>query len=181
VICGYLDADLKSVADDILLAGADPIEIHARDMRAEPEEPVAVQQALEAGEEPPLEDPDGDDDGHPAVNATERAPDGPGTAADPRSAAWKVASLPGPRTCRDAAPPRAEERVEVVEPEDLTIADVPLPAADPAPRAAAADEGESTVEWSIDDEPTQQELDAGVTSSADWEHDDDPASYSAPI
>jgi hypothetical protein len=30
-------------------------------------------------------------------------------------------------------------------------------------------------------EPEQPQLDAGVTPSADWELDDDPASYSAPI
>jgi hypothetical protein len=39
VLCGYLDADLKAVADDILLeSGAGPIgEIEARDLRAEPD------------------------------------------------------------------------------------------------------------------------------------------------
>ena len=31
------------------------------------------------------------------------------------------------------------------------------------------------------EEPVQEELDSGVTPSADWEFDDDPASYSAPI
>lgn len=34
VICGFLDADLKGSADDILLASGEPIEIHARDLRA---------------------------------------------------------------------------------------------------------------------------------------------------
>jgi hypothetical protein len=33
VACGYLDADLKSIADDILLESADSIEIEARDLR----------------------------------------------------------------------------------------------------------------------------------------------------
>jgi hypothetical protein len=39
VLCGYLDADLKGVADDILLeSGAGPLgEIEARDLRMEPE------------------------------------------------------------------------------------------------------------------------------------------------
>ena len=41
VICGYLDADLRKVADEILLASREPVEIEARDARAEaePEEP----------------------------------------------------------------------------------------------------------------------------------------------
>jgi hypothetical protein len=80
VLCGYLAADLRSVADDLLLTGSGHIEIHARDLR----EPV---------EEPP-----------PAARRPQRK----------------------------------------------------------APR-------------------TDTELDAGVTPSADWELDDDPASYSAPI
>ena len=37
VLCGYLDADLKSVADDILLESPEPFAIQARDMRVEPE------------------------------------------------------------------------------------------------------------------------------------------------
>ena len=40
VLCGYLDADLKAVADDILLESRPPSplgEIEARDLRAEPE------------------------------------------------------------------------------------------------------------------------------------------------
>jgi hypothetical protein len=37
VLCGYLDADLGRTADDILLTSAAPVEIEARDLRAEPE------------------------------------------------------------------------------------------------------------------------------------------------
>jgi hypothetical protein len=33
VLCGFLDADLKSAADDILLRSAEPFEIEARDTR----------------------------------------------------------------------------------------------------------------------------------------------------
>ena len=33
VVCGFLEADLKGAADDILLASGEPIEIHARDLR----------------------------------------------------------------------------------------------------------------------------------------------------
>jgi hypothetical protein len=196
VICGYLDADLRALADDILIAGDEPIEIRARDTREEPEpepEPedawhaapaelgeqgeLAVEQGEPAVEparrrrarglfartEPePEPEPEWETEpepSHPAVNAQTRLPDGPGTAADPRSAAWAVASLPGPRTIREAPPPRLEDRVDVeVEVEayadEPTIADEPLPAED---------------------------VEAGVIHSSDWDLDEDPASYSAPI
>jgi hypothetical protein len=165
VVCGYLDPDLRSVADDILLAGDEPIEIHARDLREDEPEPWP---------EPDLEpEPDPELD-HPAVNATARPGDGPGTAADPRSAAWAVSALPGPRTYREAPPPRVEERVEIELENDATIADQPLPGDEPTVT-------EPTVAEPAAEEPAPQELDAGVTPSADWELDDDPASYSAPI
>jgi hypothetical protein len=119
------------------------------------------------------------------VNAETRLPDGPGTAADPRSSAWAVAALPGPRTFREAPPPREEERVEVAVADEVTIADAPLPVEEqptvdfpgPEPRfEPAADPVEPAGE---DEAPVQFQLDTGVTPSADW--DDDPASYSAPI
>ena len=37
MLCGYLDADLKAVADDILLESAEPFAIQARDLRVEQE------------------------------------------------------------------------------------------------------------------------------------------------
>jgi hypothetical protein len=40
VLCGYLDADLKGIADDILLESPEPFAIQARDLRVEPEPPV---------------------------------------------------------------------------------------------------------------------------------------------
>ena len=36
VLCGYLEPDLKSIADEILLESAEPIAIEARDLRREP-------------------------------------------------------------------------------------------------------------------------------------------------
>jgi hypothetical protein len=138
LICGYLAPDLRAVADDILLAGSDPIDIRARDTRAEvaSDEPEAVDDPDELEPEPEPEP------------VSSRPPDGPGTAADPRSAAWAVAGLPGPRTQREPPPPPQ------------------------APEARP------------DQEPTlpdPAELDTGVTPSTDWELDEDPASYSAPI
>jgi hypothetical protein len=39
VLCGYLSADLKSVADDLLIRGSEHIEIRAEDIREEPPPP----------------------------------------------------------------------------------------------------------------------------------------------
>src|SRR6185503_18123855 len=37
ILCGYLDADLRRTADDILLTSGGPVEIEARDLRTDPE------------------------------------------------------------------------------------------------------------------------------------------------
>ena len=73
VVCGYLDADLRSVADDILVTSAEPIDIHARDLREDEDEPQAEvpPEELDAVDEAEQRD-------HPAVNSTPRPPDGPG-------------------------------------------------------------------------------------------------------
>jgi len=144
VICGYLSADLKTVADDILLASSDPIEIRARDIRGEAAEPDEPEAAIETEPEEPGPPEPGPEPIAPHVS------DGPGTAADPRSASWALPSLPGPRTKREP-PPRPP---------------APEPELEPEPEP----------EWM-----EQPQLDAGVTPSADWEMDEDPASYSAPI
>jgi hypothetical protein len=54
VLCGYLDADLKSVADDILLeTNSEPfMDIRARDLRAETEPDTAELDAVEPEPEP---------------------------------------------------------------------------------------------------------------------------------
>ena len=54
VLCGYLDADLKSVADDILIEShGEPLgEIEAHDMREEPE-PDAATSRVRPQHEPP--------------------------------------------------------------------------------------------------------------------------------
>ncbi|MEA2388463.1 MAG: hypothetical protein QOG41_1236 [Thermoleophilaceae bacterium] len=188
VVCGYLDHDLRSVADDILIAGDEPIDIRARDLREE-EEP---QEALDYEPEPEPELDLEQERDHPAINAASRLPDGPGTAADPRSAAWAVAALPGPRTFREADPPRFEDRVEIEVYGEPTIADEPLPVEEPAPDAEgtvpltmpfaheASAGAESDVKGTVP-LTNEEELESGVTASADWDFDDDPASYSAPI
>jgi hypothetical protein len=229
VVCGYLTGDLRSVADDILLASADPIEIRARDLRDEPEpgeEPWAPDlrdeppprpeeredgfpEPLATGEHDPGDDPglfartgdyDWEEPDDAAEPDAERGPlvrrvrrgDGPGTAADPRSAAWRIASQPGPRRGRGAPEPAATP-ASVVADEELTIADRPLAAMvaepevgepgvaePPDPFAAAAPEPviEPTVEPAEPDDADQMAA-AGVTPSADW--DDDEDCWSAPV
>jgi hypothetical protein len=49
VVCGYLDPDLKRVADELLLESREPVEIEARDLREERSEaPTDEFQAPEA-------------------------------------------------------------------------------------------------------------------------------------
>ncbi len=56
VLCGYLDADLRRIADDILLTSGAPVEIEARDLREDPDpEPVTTE--IEAIVEPAPEKP----------------------------------------------------------------------------------------------------------------------------
>ena len=59
IVCGFLDADLKGAADDILLASGEHIEIQARDLRAtvaarspEPAEPGGARAAREPAHPP---------------------------------------------------------------------------------------------------------------------------------
>ena len=56
VLCGYLDADLKRTADDILLTSNAPVEIDARDLREE-EEPEPETIEFEAVAEKPKAKP----------------------------------------------------------------------------------------------------------------------------
>ena len=101
ILCGYLDADLRRTADDILLTSNAPVEIEARDLR----------------EEQPTEE----------VAAIEPEP----------------------------------------EPEPVAVAPKPKPKRRPKPKKAVK-------------EAVQEELDAGVTPSADWGFDDADC-YSAPV
>jgi hypothetical protein len=98
ILCGYLDADLRRTADDILLTSSAPVEIEARDLREEPEP-----------EPEPLDEP---------------------------------------------------------EPEPVAEKPKPKPKRKPKPKPVK--------------EPVQEELDGGVTPSADWGFDDADC-YSAPV
>jgi hypothetical protein len=191
VICGYLSSDLRSVADDILLATADPsVEIQAHDIRDEPEDDPA-------GFEPPRpedreEAPEGlqgeldwDEVGAPdppdrrMVSRPEaHSADGPGTAADPRAAHWAVASLPGPRTKRRVpslffARTEPEEAAEPDQDAAQGLDPDALHPLDEAMASAAAKDRDQDL--TVADEPMPVAADAGVTPSADWDD------YSAPI
>ena len=92
-----------------------------------------------------------------------------------------MAALPGPRTYREAPPPREDERVDLEAVDERTIADEPLPLDEEPPVDEPTAEEPVRLEEVEYEEPVEYELDAGVTPSADWELDEDPASYSAPI
>ncbi|MFL5886314.1 MAG: hypothetical protein ACJ77M_14675 [Thermoleophilaceae bacterium] len=113
VLCGYLPADLKSAADDILLRSGEPLEIRARDLRR----PSTVDRR------PSTEEPEPE--------------------------------------------PKPAQR-------ELRFTKQPEPEPEPEPEPKSVDGRRSTVDG---EEPD----DRGVTPSADWQLDDDPASYSAPI
>jgi hypothetical protein len=119
VLCGYLDADLKHAADDILLRSSEPVEIHARDNRR-------------------------------------WAPSARSQIADDRS-----------QTTDD----RSQE-------EPQPAAEVPQPP--PEPELPEPPEEPDTDEFEVV-EDDDDGLAAGVTPSADWDLDEDPGSYSAPV
>jgi hypothetical protein len=93
VLCGYLDADLKSVADDILLETREPFHIEARDLRrgdpmtdeleaVEAAHPRARKMAeFRPSEEPSAPSPQPSEEAEPEPEA-ESAPDGVTPSAD---------------------------------------------------------------------------------------------------
>ena len=102
VLCGYLDPDMKTVADDILLQSPEPLEVEARDLRGDSEATAAPAEAAAGGS-----DADADTEELEAVGplrpsgATDRRgpasrpePDGVTPATDWESS--RVPSLPGP-------------------------------------------------------------------------------------
>jgi hypothetical protein len=152
VLCGYLAADLKTIADDILLeAHGDPVgEIEARDLRAEAVEADTERGRFDRGQdtepmtfEPELEweaEPEYEyDDGRPEYQADPEYDDGYDYEHE--------ADV-------DSEPDTAELEAVAVTPEPVQ-------------------------KEPIQHEPVQHELD-GVTQSADWGWDD-PEDYSAPV
>jgi hypothetical protein len=131
VLCGYLDADLKHAADDILLRSSEPVEIRAKDTRRWPRQEGSRVSGLGSREEPEPEPQVAE----PEPQAAEPEPE-PEASEPPHE-------VPQPRPNGTPPPEQDTDEFEAVEEDD--------------------------------------ELAAGVTPSADWDLDDDPGSYSAPV
>jgi hypothetical protein len=158
VLCGYLDADLKTVADDILIESGDPgVEIHARDLRGE-----TAEQEL-------------DDEEIEEIEPEAAAPAPPPPTREPR---FERASVEEPVTYE----PELEWEADYDEPEYEPEADHD-PEPDYETDVAYEDESEpDTAEMEavpVAAEPVQHQLD-GVTQSADWGWDE-PEDFSAPV
>jgi hypothetical protein len=123
VLCGYLGADLKAAADDILLTSSEPLDIRAADLRREP-------QAAAPPPPPPPPPPEPEPEPEPG-------------------------SLP-------VWPPPEPQTVDSSMPDPMAAAAMPRAA---QPQLA----------------PQRHTVEAGVTQSADWDWDEDPDSYSAPV
>jgi hypothetical protein len=152
VLCGYLDPDLRTVADDILVESeGDPhMEIEARDLRQDPEPEPEPAREPEPGREPeprPVREP-----------RFERPPDTEPMTFEPELE-WEAEPEYEPEPEYEAAPDYEAEL------------DAEPDTAEMEPVAVAAEPAQH--------EPVQHELD-GVTQSADWGWDD-PEDFSAPV
>jgi hypothetical protein len=158
VLCGYLDADLKGAADDILLRSGAPIDVRAEDLRTPaPRHGTAPSGDPDTGEMAPVA---AGDEALSSEGAETYAADDAG---DPEPA--RSDTPPGkPRRSRRSQLTRSPPAggAPPSEPEPQTRA-TPLPRRDPEPPPDAPPPA------------------AAVTPSADWAFDEDPASYSAPV
>jgi hypothetical protein len=152
VLCGYLGADLKAAADDILLTSSEPLDIRAADLR---EQPVAAAPPPPPPPPPP-EDPGPEPGSQPVWP---QAPE-PVMASKPR-----IRYVAQPETRRVAQPETRRAAQPVAHDRDPMPDPLAASARAPQPRLA----------------PERHAAEAGVTQSADWDWDDDPDSYSAPI
>lgn len=204
ILCGYLDPDLKSVADDILLESREPIEIAARDLRAAAADPapVAAEPAPVVAAEPPHHDEpierserrrewfeEPDERPHEAVRHVDALDE-----ADPRFAEpddrvedtdfrfdepderFRYAGDDFEEDDRRFEEPDAFVREDADTQEVPVLAVAPPPLDDQEIRAHRGDRYFPPLE-AVDAE--QQRLE-GVTPSADWGFDD-PEDFSAPI
>ncbi|MET0971928.1 MAG: hypothetical protein ABWY95_00760 [Thermoleophilaceae bacterium] len=163
MLCGYLDADLKGVADDILLEAREPFEIAAKDMRVE----AMVAAVVEASSGAPVPE------APPSTAAREAPPE----------REWFEEPL--------AEEVPARHPVDELYDDEEDTAEVPALAVAPpvmedeitvhriANRFAAPVEDPPVVEAPPVDGPEQQSFE-GVTPSADW-GSDDPEDFSAPV
>ena len=156
VLCGYLDADLKDVADDILIeTTSEPfLEIEARDLR---KESTRVEPEMEVEPEPEPE-PELELSEEPEAEPEPEPDEWPEPEPEPEPEEW----------------PEPEPAAVTAEAEELDTSELePVAAAEPA----VADPNPA---YDFEDEaPRQPRLD-GVTPSDDWAWDD-PDDYSAPV
>jgi hypothetical protein len=97
VLCGYLEADLKGLADDILLEAPDPFHIEARDLRGQ-RPPARAERPPAPGPAPPGPEP-APQPGPPLPDPIPPPQPGPGPAPDP--------APPGPAPTPEPVPPAA--------------------------------------------------------------------------
>jgi hypothetical protein len=154
VVCGFLEADLKGAADDILLASGEPIEIYARDLRGTP---AAREARLEAAAA------ELDEDARVPVGAAPPPPPAPG----PTGAALAREAVTAP-IAHQVAPPPFEHEAATPAPAPPFPEDEPL-------RLELRDPDGRDAPWELDSR------DSGVTPSADWDFDDDASSYAGPV
>jgi hypothetical protein len=103
VLCGYLEADLKGVADDILLEAPDPFHIEARDLRGErPPAPGPTPPGPEPMPGPPMPDPVPPPQPDPGP-APEPSPPTPQPAPEPIPAPGPIEPSPSPGPVPPAA------------------------------------------------------------------------------
>jgi len=168
VLCGYLDPNLKTLADDILLETLpDPTgEIEARDLRrgraAEAGDGERVAEEEAENEVEPLE--------HEAEPLDHEAGPPEHEAEPPDHAAGPPDHAAGPLE-HEAEP--VDRQADVLEHDADTSEMEPVAAPQPAPRAP------SPVQQPARPAPVQQRIE-GVTQSADWGWGE-PEDYSAPI
>jgi hypothetical protein len=157
VLCGYLDADLKGAADDILLRSGAPIDVRAEDLRrtahrreaasSDDDDPGEMAPVAAGGE--PLAAESTSDDADQLVEPE------PVRSDEPPAKRFRSRRPQLTRSPPAGGPPPSE-------PESNPQA-TPLPRRGPEPP------------------PDSPPPAAAVTPSADWAFDEDPASYSAPV
>jgi hypothetical protein len=155
VVCGYLKPELASMADEILLRG-EPVEIHARDLRAQPE-PVQVPVAVHPLDPPTMFEPPAHASVEPATEAS----------LPPEHRSHASAGAPDPRRVREAQAPEAPHHERHAVREFSHVALVPPEA---EPRITRL------VDVINDPAPEQPAL---VVDDFAWDIDD-PDDYSAP-
>jgi hypothetical protein len=128
VLCGYLDADLAGAADEILLRSAEPIEIHAWDLRDDREDHPAEPGSHSAAEPPSDFDAPWELESEPGPPASDRVapsqaasgdpqpPPEPPAASSPPGSSW-VATAGLTTASRSSPPPPSRQPAPATDPD----------------------------------------------------------------